>query len=262
MNLRGLQDYFTSGKGVSVGSPNEASAYKLPQLNTAQITGVSFNALITATAASITTICPQIPFYLTDRNPDGVPYVKCEQAKGSAVDMTLLTFTKLPFLVTNTADVSMGSLKLLTPPKGRIAYNGGTLIFTEVNWATNYSFVQTTGVAGTVMTAGGSGDFSLGTTIPTSAATGQVVSTPSTGNDIVAKTALIDPFVAGVGNNLATPGAVLNGPTEFNNSTTAAASHSVFLNIQVDSGDATATNANVIFLTGYLRLYTSWLGDF
>ncbi len=257
MNLQGLQKYFTNGKGVSVGTPNEATLYKLPQLNTAQITTASYNAGATTTSYAGTT--PAIPFYLTDRNPDGIPFVKCEQAKGAGVDMTLLTFTKLPFIVANTTGASFGKLKLLTMPFGRFSYNGGSCIFTSVDWSrSDLTFVQTTATAGTVLGATGSGDFSVGTTGTTDA------TLSTTDVDIVASTAFLDPFVAGVGNNLATPGAVLNVPTEFDGSTTTTSgtAKSVNLNIIVDDADDTNADSHMILLTGFLRIYTSWLGDF
>lgn len=244
-----------SDTDTSQGSSIAAQA-KLPILNAASIVMGDFNAGVTFNAW--TTIPGAIlPFKLTDLNPDGVPYVQIAYHPGN-VDMTLLTFTKLPFLVSNTSAISFGKLKLLTMPFGRFAICGGSCIFTSVNWAVNYQAVQTTGVAGTVIGAGGSGDFSVGTTGTTDSTLN------STDVDIVASTALIDPFVLGVGSNIATPGAVVNVPTEFDGSTTTTSgtAKTINLNVIVDDADVVDTNAGLMFLTGYLRLYTQFLGDF
>lgn len=243
-----------SATDVSQGS-SVAAQHKMPVLNTAQIVMGDFNSAVTFNAWTTVTGA-KLPFYLTDRGATGVPYVQI--AQNPLNGLTLLTFTKLPFLVSNTTAISFGKLKLLTMPFGRFSINGGSCIFTRVDWATNYQAVQTTGVAGTVIGAGGSGDFSVGTT-------GTTDSTLSTTDvDIVASTAFIDPFVAGIGNNLATPGAVVNVPTEFDGSTTTTTgtAKSISLNVIVDDADVVDTNAGLIFLTGYLRLYTRWLGDF
>lgn len=253
MNLKSLANYLQFGRGVSVGTPNEASALKLPQLNTASITAASFNAGVTGAGITAFTM---MPFFLTDPGPGGAPYVKCEQVPG-AVQTTILTFNRLPFLVSNTSAISFGKLKLLTMPFGRFSINGGSMVFTQIDWSANNSVVQTTGAAGTVIGAGGSGDFSLGTT-------GTADSTlSSTDVDIIASTAFIDPFVAGIGNNVATPGVVLNTPVEFAGDTTATSgtAKTINLNIIVDDADVVDTNAGLMYLTGYLRLYTSWLGD-
>ncbi len=258
-SLQALSKYLVNGLPISSVDTSQGSTPqaqdKMPVLNTASIVMGDFNSAVTYNAW--TTVPGAIlPFSLTDRGPSGIPYVQISQCPLNG--LTLLTFTKLPFLVSNTTAISFGKLKLLTMPFGRYSINGGSCIFTEVNWATNYQAVQTTGVAGTVIGATGSGDFSVGTTGTTDS------TLSSTDVDIVASTAFIDPFVAGVGNNLATPGAVLNGPTEFDGSTTTTSgtAKTVNLNIIVDDADVVDTNAGLMFLTGYLRIYTRWLGDF
>jgi hypothetical protein len=259
VNLDPLANYFVNGKGPSVGSPNKATAFKLPQLNTGTIKPVTYNAGITYTATDLWSRVPHSTgFTLTDRDPStGIPYVKINQAVGPHVSMTNLTFTKLPFIVSNTSAISFGTLKLLTMPFGRFAFHGGACIFTSIDWSNGLSFVQTTGVAGTAIGTGGSGDFSLGTTGTTDSTIN------STDVDIVASTAFLDPFVAGVGSNIATPGNVLNGPTEFDGSTTTTSgtAKTINLNVIVDDADVVDTNAGLMYLTGFLRIYTSWLGD-
>lgn len=246
-----------NGKSTSIGTPSLATQCKLPQLNTAQITAASFNAGITSTAYAST--YPSVPFYLTDRNPDGVPYVTQKDSVGATGSMSLFTFTKLPFLVANTTAISFGTLKLFTFPFGRFSINGGSLIFTTVDASrSDLTFAQASSVAGTVIAAGGSGDFSFGTTGTTDSTLN------STDVDLVASTGFIDPFVAGVGNNLATPGLVLNGPTEFNGSTTATSgtAKSGNLNVIIDDADVSDASSHMLLLTGYLRIYTVFLGDF
>jgi hypothetical protein len=257
MNLRGLQDYNVNGKALSVGTPNEATAYKAPQLNTASITAGSFNSGITSTAYASTS--PAIPFFLTDIGPGGAPYVQINQSVGVSVTMTQLTFTKLPFLVSNATGISFGTLKLLTFPFGRFSLNGGSLIFTSVDASrSDLCFARGSSTAATVIDAAFSGDISLGTTGTTDATLN------STDVDILASTALLDPAVAGVTNNLATPAAVLNGPTEFDGSTTTTTgtAKSLNLNIIIDDEDVADASSHMLLLTGFLRIYTSWLGDF
>lgn len=244
-----------SDTDTSQGSSIAAQA-KLPILNAASIVMGDFNSAVTFNAW--TTIPGAIlPFKLTDLNPDGVPYVSITQEPGN-IDMTLLTLTKLPFLVSNTTGISFGKLKLLTMPFGRFAICGGSAIFTTVNGTTNYQAVQTTGAAGTVIVVGFSGDFSVGTTGTTDSTLN------STDVDIVASTAFLDPAVLGVTNNLATPGAVVNVPTEFDGSTTTTSgtAKTINLNVIIDDEDVADTHAGLLFLTGFIRIYTCWLGDF
>lgn len=240
---------------VDTGQTNAVvSQAKMPALNLASIVmgdfnaGVTFNAWTTVPGAIL-------PFTLTDRGPTGVPYVKIAQCPFNG--LTLLTFTKLPFLVANTTAKSFGKLKLLTMPFGRYSIHGGACIFTTVDWSVNYQAAQTTGVAGTVIGATSSGDFSVGTT-------GTADSTLSTTDvDIVASTAFLDPAVAGITNNLATPGLVLNGPTEFDGSTTGTSgtAKTINLNVIIDDAGVADAAAGLIFLTGFLRIYTQYLGD-
>lgn len=246
---RKLSDTDTS-QGTTV-----AAQHKMPVLNAASIVMGDFNSAVTFNAWT-TALGAILPFKLTDRNAQGVPYVQI--AQNPINGLTLLTFTKLPFLVSNTTAKSFGKLKLLTMPFGRFSINGGSCIFTSVDWSTNYQAVQTTGVAGTVIGATSSGDFSVGTT-------GTADSTLSTTDvDIVASTAFLDPAVAGVTNNLATPGAVVNVPTEFDGSTTTTSgtAKTINLNVIIDDAGVADTQAGLIFLTGYLRIHTRWLGDF
>lgn len=256
MNIKGLTNYFVNGLGVSTGTPNVANLQKGIELNTASIVMGDFNSAVTFNAW--TTVAGAIlPFTLTDRNASGDPYCVFKQVIGPSGNWAQWTLSKLPFLVSNTSAISFGKLKLGTFPFGRFSIDGGIAVFSRIDWSTNYQAVQTTGVAGTVIGAAGSGDFSIGTT-------GTSDSTLSTTDvDLVASTAFIDPFSSGIGSNTATPGAFVKS-TEFDGSTTTTSGtqKTINLNVIVDDADVVDTNAGLMFLTGVIRMHWSYLGDF
>lgn len=149
----------------------------------------------------------------------------------------LLNITALPVTVANSTGISFGSKQLLDFPQGRIVIAGGTINFTTISWAAE-SIVQT-----------GSGDFALGTT---ATADGTINSTEV---DIMASTAMLDPFVAGLG----TGSGLLVKSTEFDGTATA---KDLFLNVIIDDADVSDADTDTVLFTGVLTLVWGFLGDY
>lgn len=155
-----------------------------------------------------------------------------------AQQQAILTLTALPITVANTTGASFGSVKLFDFPAGRIRIEGGTVNFTSVNWA------------GTTIVATGSGDYSLGTTATADATLN------STDVDLVASTALLDPFVAGVGTGV---GGVFVKDTEFDGSSTA---KDVYLNMIIDDADVEDAGSAIVLVTGIIHFHCAYGGDY
>lgn len=153
-----------------------------------------------------------------------------------AMRKTVFTFNNFSMNVANTTGASFGNKQLYDFPQGRLMIVGGSSDL-DFNWHDSN------------IDDAGSGDFSLGTT-GTSDAT-----LNSTDVDIMASTALTDPFVSGVG--------VANGnvvkTTEFDGTATA---KDLYLNIIVDDADVSDAATDAIVINGTLTIIWALEGDY
>lgn len=168
--------------------------------------------------------------------PAGTGVSAQENGIGGAIQKTTLTFTSLGVTVANTTGASFGSQKIYDFPLGRILILGGRALLT-FTWA------------GTGIAAAGSGDASLGTTATADATLG------GTDVDIMASTAMIDPFVLGVGAlGAAGLGGNLITPTTFDGTATA---KDMYLNLICDDADVSDADSSVITVNGTITF--SWV---
>lgn len=154
-----------------------------------------------------------------------------EYGIAGAIQRTELKFVNFPVVVGNTTGASFGNGKIYTFPQGQIQIIGGRANF-GFNWA------------GQSIVATGSGDFSIGTTATADATLG------GTDVNILASTAMLDPFVAGVGNgkgNLVTN-------TSFDGT---AAAIAAFLNIIIDDADVADASTATVLVNGTIVI--SWI---
>jgi hypothetical protein len=161
----------------------------------------------------------------------GTGVLAVEDGIAGAIQQTTLKFTDLVVTVANTTGASFGSQKIYDFPQGRIHLLGGRANLT-LNWA------------GTDIAAAGSGDFSLGTTATADATLG------GTDVDLMASTALLDPFVLGIGTgkgNLVTS-------TAFDGTATAI---DMFLNIIIDDADVDDADTDPVTIDGTITF--SWI---
>ena len=147
---------------------------------------------------------------------------------------TVLDLVDVPVTVGNTSGASFGSLLLYTLPKGVITFDASTVYFNEIDWA------------GQDIAVGGSGDFALGTTATADA------TLSGTDVDVCPSTAMLDPFVAGIGRSNA--GGFLAARARFDGSSTAKA---VYLNVIVDDADVSDGASDVVLFTG--RVVIDWI---
>jgi hypothetical protein len=120
-------------------------------------------------------------------------------------------------------------------PKGRIRLLGGRAKF-NFNWA------------GTTIGAGGSGDFSLGSTGTADATLG------GTDADMMASTAMLDPFVQGRGNGTGT----MVENVSFDGTTNPV---DMFLNVIVDDDDVANAQSAIVKITGTIEFVWTNLGE-
>lgn len=153
----------------------------------------------------------------------------------SAVHRTVLALTNRAVTVANTTGSSFGSSKLYDFPVGRILILGGRVNLT-ITWT------------GEDIAAGGSGDASLGTTATADA------TLDSTDADIMASTAMLDPFVSGVG----TLTGNLVVPTAFDGTSTA---KDLYFNAIIDDADVSDGASDTILLRGEISIVWSNLGN-
>jgi hypothetical protein len=161
-------------------------------------------------------------------------YVTAKYVPGP-VQRVILTLTALPVTVANTTGISFGSKQLLDFAQGRIRIEGGTC-----------DLVITFGP--TIATAG-SGDFSIGTT---ATADGTLNSTEV---DLMASTAMLDPFVLQVG----TGKGLFVKDTEFDGTATA---KDAFLNVIVDDADVSDAGTETVLISGTIILDVAFSGDY
>jgi hypothetical protein len=163
-------------------------------------------------------------------------YMTLKQSIGP-INKAVFTLTDFPLTVANTSAISFGTDQLATFPQGRIGILGGTCNLT-FDWS------------GQDIVATGSGDFAFGTTGTADSTLG------STDVDLMASTALTDPFVAGVG---AAKGVFVTGPTEFDGTATAKEIH---INAIVDDADVSDGASDIITIDGTITLLWLYMGDY
>ncbi len=150
--------------------------------------------------------------------------VIADESGSGGLQFTTLRFTRIPVTVGNTTGASFGSLKIYDFSLGQIRLHGGRANLT-FNWA------------GQDIAAGGSGDFSLGTTATADA------SLATTEVDIMPSTAMLDPFVAGIGTGRGN----LVVATSFDGTGTA---KDMFLNIIIDDADVADAASDIVLVSG------------
>jgi hypothetical protein len=165
----------------------------------------------------------------------GANGVKVQNVVAGNFITTTLTLTSVPITVANTTGASFGSLKLYDFPAGRIYILGGSSSFT-FTWT------------GQSIAADGSGDYSIGTTATADATLG------GTDVDIQASTAMLDPFVLGVG----TGSGVFAAPAAHDGTGTA---KDMYLNMIIDDADVADTDTDTVLMTGTIVFAWVQFGD-
>lgn len=155
----------------------------------------------------------------------------------SPVVQTALVSVDTLVTVANTTGASFGGVTLYDFPAGVIHVLGVVAENLSFNWA------------GQDIAATGSGDFSMGTTITDDA------TLDGTDVNLLASTALTDPFVAGVGSGKG----YLASPVTLDGTTTA---QSLNLNVIIDDADVADGASDVVKVNG--RVLVTWvkLGDY
>lgn len=171
--------------------------------------------------------------------------VKAEEFGTGVLRQTKLTLTNVPVVTGNTTGASFGSAKIYDFPAGRIAILGVTATFTSITFNTE------AGASGDIA-GGGSGDYSLGSTATADA------TLSTTDVDMLPSSAMLDPFVSGVGRSNA--GSALAAAAQFDGTTTAI---DMYLNAIIDDTDVSdGAAADSVYFTG--TIYVTWanLGDY
>jgi hypothetical protein len=172
-------------------------------------------------------------------------YVNPIEMGAGPYHQTLLEFNGLPVVTGNTTGISFGSKQLYTFPQGRIHVLGVTAYFREITFNT---LAGATGdIGGT-----GSGDYAIGST---ATADGTLATTDV---DLLPSSAMLDPFVAGIGRSNA--GTALAAAASFDGTSAAL---SAYLNVIIDDADvADAAASDNVYFTGWVRMTWLWLGDY
>lgn len=147
-----------------------------------------------------------------------------------------LTLSSFSVTVANTTGASFGASKIYDFPAGRILILGAVADL-SFNWA------------GQDIGATGSGDFSVGSTATADA------TLSSTDVNIIASSAMTDPFVAGVGAGVGSSAAAV-----YLDGTTTAAD--AYLNIIIDDADVSDAASDIVLVSGTITLYYINLGDY
>jgi hypothetical protein len=166
---------------------------------------------------------------------NGAAVAATEYGNG-VVHKTVLTLTSAQVTVANTTDASFGGLKLYDFPEGRLLVLGCTADL-DFDWA------------GEDISATGSGDFALGTTITADA------TLSGTDADLLPSTAMTDPFVAGVGEGKG----ALAASAQFDGTTTAKDAN---INIIIDDAAVANGASDVVSVTGTITIVWVNLGDY
>lgn len=169
--------------------------------------------------------------------PAGTGILAEENGIAGAIQQTVIKFTNAPVTVANTTGASFGSQKIYDFPLGRILIIGGRMYPFTLTWTD------------TDIAAAGSGDISLGTTATADATLN------STDVDIMASTALLDPFVLGVGGvGAAGLGGTLVNNTFFDGTATA---KDLYINLIIDDADVADEASDIVLLNGNINI--SWI---
>jgi hypothetical protein len=171
--------------------------------------------------------------------------VVAEELGDAIWHQTLLSFLALPVVTGNATGASFGSKQVYTFPEGWL------YILKVVAYFNRITFNTAAGVDGDIG-GGGSGDYSMGTTATADATLG------GTDVDLLPSTAMLDPFVAGVGSS--NVGSALATAVAFDGTS---AAKSLYLNAIIDDADvADAAASDSVYFTGYARVTWMWLGDY
>lgn len=212
--------------GLLKNETNELQQYRFRARDTAALTAFSGTANATLRVANAV-------------SDSGVPpassVIVGEQRKG-VVEQTVLTLSAFPVTVANTTGASFGGAKVFDFPEGRILVLG-VVADLSFDWR------------GEDIDAGGSGDFSMGSTITADATLG------GTDVDLLPSTAMTDPFVVGAG---AGSGA-LAAAAQFDGHTTALDAN---LNIIIDDADVADAASDVVLVSGVIVMTWVNLGDY
>lgn len=168
-------------------------------------------------------------------------YVTAKYVVGP-ITRVFLTLTDLPVAVANTSGASFGSKQILDFAQGRITIDGGTFDL-DIDWS------DSAAGDGEEIGLTGSGDLSFGTTATADATLG------GTDVDIAASTAMLDPFVAGLGT---CTGSFVKD-TEFDGTSTA---KDCFLNMIIDDADVGDGDNAIVYVSGAAILDVKFLGDY
>jgi hypothetical protein len=158
--------------------------------------------------------------------------VSCSEFGIGGFRSTKLTLASTPVTVANVTGASFGGLKLYDFPQCKFYLLGGYASL-SFNWDGQIA-------------AAGSGDFGLGTTITADA------TIATTDVDLMASTAMLDPFVSGVGSGLG----YLVTNTAFDGSVTA---KDMNINIIVDDADVGDADSDIILVTGTIQF--NWVNN-
>ena len=171
--------------------------------------------------------------------------VKVTECGIGPVRQSVFTFDKFPVTTGNTSGASFGSAKFYDFPAGRIAILGNTTNFTSITFNTEAG--SNGDIAG-----GGSGDYSMGSTATADA------TLSGTDVDLLPSSAMLDPFVTGVGRGNA--GSALAAVTQLDGTSTAV---DAFLNVIIDDADVSDGAANdIVYFTGTATITWMNLGDY
>lgn len=152
------------------------------------------------------------------------------------VHKTVLTLASFPVTVANATGASFGSGKVYDFPAGRILVHGVTCSL-SFDWS------------GQDIVATGSGDFSIGTTATADA------TLATTDVDLLPSSAMLDPFVAGVG----TGTGALAASAQFDGTATA---KDAILNLIIDDADVSDGASDVVLVSGTITITWINLGDY
>lgn len=165
---------------------------------------------------------------------NGVTVTAAESGDG-VLHKTVLTLASTPVTVANTTGASFGGVKLYDFPEGRLLILGCVANL-------GFSWI------GEDIAQDGSGDFSMGTTITADATLN------GTDVDLLASSAMLDPFVGGIG----TGTGVLAASAQFDGTSTA---KDLNLNIIIDDADVADGASDIVLVTGTVAIHWINLGD-
>lgn len=160
--------------------------------------------------------------------------VTAVESGNDVMHRTVLQLVNTPVTVGNTTGASFGSQKVYDFPIGRLLLVGG-----RVNLSLDWSDSD--------IVATGSGDASLGTTATADATLN------STEVDLMASTAMLDPFVDGVGSLIGN----LVKTTEFDGTSSA---KDMILNMIIDDADVEDAASATVYVTGTIEFLWAIVG--